>query len=108
MVWVLGGYQTDFALNWPRAGLEVSDLVAEVVRETLVDARTDPARVGVIHVGNAFGQLFTGQGQLGGMPATMDERLWGVPATRHEAACASGGACCTTTPGFGAIGPSGA
>jgi acetyl-CoA C-acetyltransferase len=91
MVWVLGGYQTDFARNWPRSGLEVSDLVAEVVQETLVDARVDPAAIGVIHVGNAFGQLFTGQGQLGGMPATVDDRLWGVPASRHEAACASGG-----------------
>ncbi|WP_019631216.1 acetyl-CoA acetyltransferase [Actinomadura atramentaria] len=90
-VWVLGGYQTDFARNWARAGLEFSDLVAEVVGGTLRDARADAADVGVIHLGNAFGQLFTGQGQLGGMPATVDERLWGVPASRHEAACASGG-----------------
>ena len=43
-----------------------------------------------IHVGNAFGQLFTGQGQLGAMPATVEPRLWGKPAARHEAACASG------------------
>ena len=91
MVWVLGGYQTDFARNWPRAGLDVSDLVGEVVRETLADARVNASDIGVIHVGNAFGQLFTGQGNLGGMPATVDEGLWGVPARRHEAACASGG-----------------
>ena len=43
-----------------------------------------------VHVGNAFGQLFTGQGQLGAMPATVEPRLWGKPAARHEAACASG------------------
>ena len=42
-------------------------------------------------MGNAFGQLFNGQGHLGGMPATVEPKLWGVPAARHEAACASGG-----------------
>ncbi len=48
------------------------------------------ADIGVVHVGNAFGQLFTGQGQLGAMPATVRDDLWGLPASRHEAACASG------------------
>ncbi|MEO5874961.1 MAG: acetyl-CoA acetyltransferase [Streptosporangiaceae bacterium] len=88
---ILGGYQTDFALNWARKGLEFADLTTDVVRGTLAGAGLEPADVGVIHVGNAFGQLFTGQGQLGGMPATMIPELWGVPSSRHEAACASGG-----------------
>ncbi|MGI8331198.1 acetyl-CoA acetyltransferase [Actinomadura scrupuli] len=88
---ILGGHQTDFARNWARQGLEFSDLTAEVVRGTLQDAGLEPSDVDVIHVGNAFGQLFTGQGQLGGMPATVLPELWGVPASRHEAACASGG-----------------
>lgn len=91
MTWVLGGYQTDFARNWARAGLDFADLVGEVVTNTLASTGVAPTDVGVIHVGNAFGQLFTGQGQLGGMPATVEAELWGVPATRHEAACASGG-----------------
>ncbi|GLX93381.1 acetyl-CoA acetyltransferase [Herbidospora sp. NBRC 101105] len=90
-VWVLGGHQTDFARNWSREGLDFADLTAEVVRGTLDDAGVSAADVDVVHVGNAFGQLFTGQGQLGGMPATVVPELWDVPATRHEAACASGG-----------------
>ncbi|MFG2001109.1 acetyl-CoA acetyltransferase [Spirillospora sp. NPDC048911] len=90
-IWVLGGHQTDFARNWARDGLEFSDLTAEVVAGTMSSAGVEPEDVEVIHVGNAFGQLFTGQGQLGGMPATVEERLWGVPSSRHEAACASGG-----------------
>ncbi|MEO7397998.1 MAG: acetyl-CoA acetyltransferase [Ilumatobacteraceae bacterium] len=89
-VFVLGGSQTDFARNLAREGLDISDLFAEVVRDTLADARVDASAIGTIHVGNAFGQLFTGQGQLGAMPATVDHALWGVPAARHEAACASG------------------
>lgn len=87
---VLGGYQTDFARNYAREGKEISDLFAEVVAGTLDATGVEPADIDAIHVGNAFGQLFTGQGQLGAMPATVDERLWGIPSARHEAACASG------------------
>ena len=88
--WVIGGHQTDFARSTPREGIGFAELFAESVRGTLEAARIAPSDVQVIHVGNAFGQLFTGQGQLGGMPATVEPELWGVPAMRHEAACASG------------------
>ncbi|KRC91846.1 acetyl-CoA acetyltransferase [Terrabacter sp. Root85] len=90
-VWVLGGSQTDFARHLTREGRDVSDLVGEIVDRTLEASRSGAAEVEVIHVGNAFGQLFTGQGHLGAMPATVRPDLWGVPAARHEAACASGG-----------------
>ncbi|NNN01587.1 MAG: thiolase domain-containing protein [Acidimicrobiaceae bacterium] len=89
-VWIAGSYQSDFSRNLLREGLEVSDLVAEVVNGTLEDAQVDAGAVQSIHVGNAFGQLFNGQGQLGAMPATLDDRFWGLPGARHEAACASG------------------
>ncbi|MCU1392882.1 MAG: hypothetical protein JWM34_1310 [Ilumatobacteraceae bacterium] len=89
-VYVLGGAQTDFARNLAREGVEISDLFAEIVASTMANARVDPSDIGTIHVGNAFGQLFTGQGQLGAMPATMDDAFWGISAARHEAACASG------------------
>lgn len=89
-VYVLGGFQTDFARNFAREGLEVSDLVADVVDGTLDAVAVDASEIESIHVGNAFGQLFTGQGQLGAMPATVRQDLWGVPGARHEAACASG------------------
>lgn len=89
-VWVLGGAQTDFARNLTREGAGLPELTGEVIDATLADATVDAASVQVIHVGNAFGQLFTGQGHLGAMPATVRPELWGVPAARHEAACASG------------------
>lgn len=87
---LLGGSQTDFAVNWHRDGKGFDALVGAVVGATLAATDIEPAEIGVIHVGNAFGQLFTGQGQLGGMPATVIPELWGIPASRHEAACASG------------------
>lgn len=89
-LWVLGGHQTDFARNTRREGIGFTELFAETIRHTLDAAAVAPRDIGVVHVGNAFGQLFTGQGQLGAMPATVEPELWGVPAVRHEAACASG------------------
>ncbi|HSK05285.1 MAG TPA: hypothetical protein VK932_28750, partial [Kofleriaceae bacterium] len=87
---VLGGIQSDFARNLARDGRELVDLVGELVDGALGDAAIEPTEVGTIHVGNAFGELFTGQGQLGAMAATARPALWGVPGARHEAACASG------------------
>lgn len=90
-VFVLGGYQTDFARHFQREGVGLEAPVAEVVDETLESAGLSASDVGAIHVGNAFGELFTGQAQLGAMPATVRHELWGKPAARHEGACASGG-----------------
>jgi acetyl-CoA C-acetyltransferase len=89
-VWILGGYQSDFARNLTREGLDFADLTREVVDQTLAATMIDAADVGVVHVANAFGEMFARQGHLGAMPATVHEGLWDTPAARHEAACASG------------------
>ncbi len=88
-VTILGGHQTDFAVNTAKQGGDISDLVRQVTEATLDDAGIGAEHVESIHVGNAFGQLYTGQGHLGAMPATVVDGLWGKPAMRHEAACAS-------------------
>ncbi|MEP6862809.1 MAG: acetyl-CoA acetyltransferase [Deltaproteobacteria bacterium] len=90
MTFILGGVQSDFARHLAREQHEVADLVGELLDGALAAAALEPGDIQTIHVGNAFGQLFTGQGQLGAMPATVRPALWGVPAARHEAACASG------------------
>lgn len=89
--WILGGAQTDFARNFTREGSDAAGLVAAVLPATFAAAGVAPHDVDVIHVGNAFGELFTGQGHWGALPATVEPALAELPATRHEAACASGG-----------------
>jgi acetyl-CoA C-acetyltransferase len=89
-VWILGGYQSDFARNLTREGHDFADLTREVVDHTLAEAMIDAADIDVVHVANAFGEMFARQGHLGAMPATVHDGLWATPATRHEAACASG------------------
>jgi acetyl-CoA C-acetyltransferase len=90
-VWITGGYQSDFARNFTKESLEISDLVREMADGTLANAGISSAQVEVIHVANAMGELYVGQGHLGSMVATVAPGLSGIPATRHEAACASGG-----------------
>jgi acetyl-CoA C-acetyltransferase len=89
-VWILGGYQSDFARNLTREGADFAGLTAEVVTATLDAAKIDATDIGVVHVGNAFGEMFAAQGHLGAMPASVVDGLWDTPASRHEAACASG------------------
>ena len=89
-VWILGGYQSDFARNLAREGHDFADLTAEVVDSTLTAAEVEAPDIEVVHLGNAFGEMFARQGHLGAMPATVNDGLWDTPASRHEAACASG------------------
>lgn len=89
-VFVLGGAQTDFAHNWSREGKGVFDMMAAAVNGALDHANLEPDDIEVAHVGNFTAELFCGQGHLGGLFAAIDPRLRGIPASRHEAACASG------------------
>lgn len=89
-VFFLGGAQSDFARNLAREGKELSDVVREVTLAAAEDAKVPLSAIQSIHVGNAFGELFTGQAQMGALPATMVPELRGLPSARHEGACASG------------------
>ena len=89
-VFILGGFQTDFARNFARENLGVAELTCETTLGALEACRLDAKSIESIHVGNAFGELFNGQSHLGAMPATVIADLAGIPASRHEAACASG------------------
>nr|WP_179471630.1 acetyl-CoA acetyltransferase [Mycolicibacterium vinylchloridicum] len=87
-IYILGGWQSDFAEKAPDG--EIYPLLEAATVGALADAHVGPGDVDVIHVGNFAGEIFNGQGQLGGMVAAVRPDLAGKPASRHEAACASG------------------
>lgn len=89
MTFLLGGHQTDFARAWSREGMGIADILQDGVLGALASCRLDPADIDAVHVGNAFGELYTGQGHLAALVAQVVPELHGVPAMRHEAACAS-------------------
>lgn len=88
-VLIAGGYQTDFAKAWSRHGQDISDMVREATLGALESAALPTSVVETIHVGNAFAELQRQQAHLGSMVSQVVPELWGVPAMRHEGACAS-------------------
>jgi acetyl-CoA C-acetyltransferase len=90
MTYILGGWQSDFSQNWDRQGMELADAFAQVVNEGLAATKLDAQEIDTGHVGNFVGDLFAGQGLLGGFFGMVDPAFDGLPTARHEAACASG------------------
>jgi acetyl-CoA C-acetyltransferase len=90
MTYILGGWQSDFANNWARQGMEFADAFSEVVGEGLNAVGLEPKDIDTGHVGNFVGDLFAGQGLLGGFFGMVHPDFDGLPTSRHEAACASG------------------
>ncbi|TMA55540.1 MAG: thiolase domain-containing protein, partial [Deltaproteobacteria bacterium] len=89
-VYILGGYQTDFARNWLKEGKTFVDMLHEAVSAGLAAAGIDPKEVEVAHVGNFAAELYCKQGHLGAFLPELNPALSGIPTARHEAACASG------------------
>lgn len=88
-IYILGGYQTDFARNWSKEGKNIQALMSEAMDGSFNAAQIDPKDVESIHVGNFAGELYAMQGHLGAMTVNYSDELRGVPTSRHEAACAS-------------------
>ena len=89
-IYILGGSQTDFARNWQREGLELFDMFSESLREAVANAEIDPQQIEVGHVGNFVGELFAGQGLIGGFFGHVFPELAALPTSRHEAARSAG------------------
>jgi acetyl-CoA C-acetyltransferase len=89
-VYVLGGYQTDFARNWTKENKHFSALMREGVVGALERCEIAPEEVQSAHVGNFAAELYCMQGHLGAFFTEADPKFSGLPTSRHEAACASG------------------
>ena len=89
-VYILGGYQTDFARNWTKEGKHISALIREAVEGGLAATGLEPKDIEVGHVGNFAAELYAMQGHLGAFLVDVDPAFSGLPTGRHEAACASG------------------
>lgn len=89
-VYILGGYQTDFARNWSKEGKHIAALIREAVEGALEATGVEPREIDVGHVGNFAAELYAMQGHLGAFLVEVDPAFAGLPTGRHEAACASG------------------
>ena len=89
-VYILGGYQTDFARNWSREGKGIQAMINEAMDGAFTATEIEPKDIQAVHVGNFAGELYTMQAHLGSFPLNYDPVMRGLPTSRHEAACASG------------------
>ena len=89
-VFILGGYQTDFARNWTKEGKHIAAMIREAVQGALAVTGVEPGEIEVGHVGNFAAELYAMQGHLGAFLVDVDPGFAGLPTGRHEAACASG------------------
>ncbi|GBD25674.1 hypothetical protein HRbin30_00998 [bacterium HR30] len=89
-VYILGGYQTDFARNWKKENKHIVAMIREAVEGGLEATGIDPREIQVGHVGNFAAELYAMQGHLGAFLVDVDPAFSGLPTARHEAACASG------------------
>jgi acetyl-CoA C-acetyltransferase len=89
-VYILGGYQTDFARNWTKEGKHISAMIREAVLGGLSATGVEPGEIETGHVGNFAAELYAMQGHLGAFLVDVDPAFAGLPTGRHEAACASG------------------
>lgn len=89
-IYVLGGYQTDYARNWKKENKHIVAIMRESVLGALEVTGLDPKDIEVGHVGNFAAELYAMQGHLGAFLVDIDPAFSGLPTARHEAACASG------------------
>jgi acetyl-CoA C-acetyltransferase len=82
---VVGTYQTKFGELWDKS---LRSLTTEAGLGAMKDAKIDKSTIQAVYVGNMSAGRFIGQEHLGALVA--DNLGLRVPATRCEAACASG------------------
>ncbi len=89
-VYILGGYQTDFAASYSKPEANLFQCLKDSVEGALIVTDIDPCTIDCAHIGNFAAELFCKQGQLGGFFSSINPAFSGLPISRHEAACASG------------------
>ena len=61
-VYILGGYQSDFAQNWHRNELDLLDVFENTIAQGLTSVGLEPKDIDVAHVGNFTAELFCNHG----------------------------------------------
>jgi len=88
-VYILGGYQTDFARNWSRENKHISAMMREAYLGSFGATEIDPGDIDAAFIGNFAGELYCMQGHLSAFFVDFDRRFVGLPTCRFETACAS-------------------
>ncbi|HIJ70833.1 MAG TPA: thiolase domain-containing protein [Planctomycetes bacterium] len=88
-VFILGGYQTDFARNWGRENKHIAAMMREAYEGSIVATGIEPGQIDAAFVGNFAAELYCMQGHLGAFFVDFDPCFKGLPTMRFETACSA-------------------
>ena len=88
-VYVLGGYQTDFARNWSRENKHITAMMREAYEGAVARTGIEARDVDAAFIGNFASELYCKQAHLGAFFVDFDSHFVNIPTIRFEAACAS-------------------
>jgi len=88
-VYILGGYQTDFARNWAKENKHIAAMMREAYQGSLYTTGITPADIDAAFIGNFAGELYCMQANLGAFFVDFDRAFVGLATCRFEAACAA-------------------
>lgn len=88
-VYILGGYQTDFARNWHRENKHISAMMREAYQGSLFSTQIEHTDIDAAFIGNFASELYCMQAHLGAFFVDFDPCFKGLPTCRFEGACAS-------------------
>ncbi len=88
-VYILGGYQTDFARNWARENKHISAMMREAYEGSIAATGIESSEISAAFVGNFASELYCMQGHLGAFFIDFDPCFVGLPTCCFEAACAA-------------------
>jgi len=89
-VYILGGYQTDFARNWARENKHISAMMREAYQGASYFTKIEPAQIDAAFVANFAAELYCTQAHLSSFITDFDPAFSSLPTCRFETACASG------------------
>jgi acetyl-CoA C-acetyltransferase len=85
-VYILGGYQTDFARNWARENKHISAMMREAYEGSLMTTKIQPKDIKAAFIGNFAAELYCMQGHLGAFFVDFDPAFKGLPTSRFDIA----------------------
>jgi acetyl-CoA C-acetyltransferase len=88
-IYILGGYQTDFARNWAKENKHIAAMMREAYQGSIEATNIEPGDIKAAFIGNFAAELYCMQGHLGAFFVDFDRRFVGLPTMRFEAACAA-------------------
>jgi acetyl-CoA C-acetyltransferase len=88
-VYILGGYQTDFARNWARENKHIAAMMREAYQGSIHMTGIAPGDIDAAFIGNFAAELYCMQANLGAFFVDFVPAFLGLPVIRFETACAS-------------------